>query len=327
MTHHYCTYFDGYYLPRALALHRSLVRHDRDFVLWTLCLDDETADQVEALMLDSVRVVRLGAVEQSDPEAAATRAERTTVEYYFTIGPSFMLHLFAIDPTISQLTYLDADLWFFSDPQPVFDEIGAAPVAIVEHRFAPALVDQLQYGRFNVAWISFARSDIGHACLRWWRDHCVEWCFDRVEPTRFADQKYLDQWPALFEGVHIIGHLGVDAAPWNIANEPITMRGGLLFIGDQPLVVFHFQGLKQRTKHYYDANLAVYGARLTKVVREQVYEPYLRELAELATSPASLAHGHTRPITGPAAEGVRAVLRLVRAAANGQLVRTKGRLR
>ena len=40
---------------------------------------------------------------------------------------------------INLITYLDADLLFYSSFEPIFNEIGNSSIAIIEHRFAKAL--------------------------------------------------------------------------------------------------------------------------------------------------------------------------------------------
>lgn len=45
-------------------------------------------------------------------------------------------------PEIAFITYLDADLMFYSHVQPLFDEIGDASIAIIEHRFSPRLQER-----------------------------------------------------------------------------------------------------------------------------------------------------------------------------------------
>ena len=61
---------------------------------------------------------------------------------------------------------------------------------MVEHRFS-RLSDKQIYGHFNVGWNTFDRSKAGSLALEWWADSCANWCYDRVEGNKFADQGYL----------------------------------------------------------------------------------------------------------------------------------------
>jgi hypothetical protein len=277
---HFCTYFDKRYLGRALALYRSLRRHAKPFKLWVLCLDRETVDVVSGLDLEDVIAVPLEVLERADPELAAVKQARTLVDYYFTCTAAFCAFLFQTHEEIDLLTYLDADVFFFDNPAPIFKELDGRSVAIIAHRFRPEFREYEQFGKFNVGWVSFRRDATGLACAGRWRRQCLDWCHDRVEPGRFADQKYLDDWPELFDAVSV-QHKGANCAPWNVAGEQLTRDNGHILISGERLLFFHFHGLREVGRGLYTPNLERYGARLSRVLRNDVYRPYLAELEEL----------------------------------------------
>ncbi len=294
VTRAFCTYFDVNYLSRGLALYESLCATTAgDFTLDVLCLDDEAERRLRNRALSGVRLTRLADLEGADPELLATKGTRSRIEYIFTAGPAFMRHLFDRDPALDLLTYLDSDLYFFSSPEPLFeeaDDAGAATV-IVGHRFPDRLRHLEETGRYNVAWVSFRRDPDGLACLDYWRSACIDWCHDRVEGDRYADQKYLDQFPRRFARVHELQHPGADVAPWNIDDPPLRWADGSFLVNDRPLVFFHFQGFKfQRFRaigpSMVDPNLAAYGARADKAAR-RLYRTYLAALRRTAAGVAA----------------------------------------
>ena len=120
---------------------------------------------------------------------------------------------------------MDADLFFFADPQPILDEVGDDSIGLIEHRFPENLADLEKYGRFNVGWMTFRNDPIAVSCLQIWREQCIEWCYDRLESGRFAEQKYLDEWPARFPRTRIIQHRGANVAPWNLERFEISLHG------------------------------------------------------------------------------------------------------
>ena len=63
---HFCTYFDGNYLARALVLYRSLVETRADFTLWALCLDDASLEAVTRLDLPGFVAIPLADLEAHD---------------------------------------------------------------------------------------------------------------------------------------------------------------------------------------------------------------------------------------------------------------------
>jgi len=242
---HYCTYFDSNYLARGLVLHQSLEEHSEgDFRLYVLCLDERTEAVLQSLAKPTIVPIPLRDVEGWDLELLEAKGSRSIVEYYFTLSP--ILPLYVLEHFDCDLiTYLDADLMFFSSPEAIFDELGEKSIFVTEHRFPPHLQENIKYGRFNVQCQSFRRDETGLACLRRWREQCLEWCYDRLENGRFADQKYLDEWPGLYgERLVINSHPGIGVAPWNVAEHSLQKEGGKWFVDNERVVFYHFQGFR-----------------------------------------------------------------------------------
>lgn len=277
----FCFYFDFNYLTRGLALYHSLTRHVRaPFTAWMLCLDDRAYMALEKLNLPQARLIRLAELEAAYPDLAATKPTRNTIEYFWTCKSSLPLYVLEHDPMANRVTFLDADLFFFSDPQPMIDEIEQGSVAIVPHRFPPSMATRVKRGIYNVGFLSFKRDEDGLTALRWWRERCVEWCYDRVEPTRYAEQKYLDDWPTRFENVIVLQHKGANAAPWNWMNEPITRDAeGCIWVGGAPLIFFHFASLRVLNKWMYDTGLSAWQP-MPGHLRRWIYGPYLRAIRQ-----------------------------------------------
>ncbi|MBI2516121.1 MAG: hypothetical protein HYV95_04330 [Opitutae bacterium] len=280
-THRFCTYCDKGYAARLLCLHESLVHQGEPFVLYVLCFDRETEAVVRAWAMPSLVAVALDEVLRADPAYAAVQAQRSPVEFFFTATPVIIRHCLERDEAAERVTYLDADLFFFGPASAVFAEQGEASVGIVPHRFPSHLKAREQYGLYNVAWVSFRRDANGLACLEWWRKRCLEWCHDRWEYGRFADQGYLDEFPRRFAGVKVLHHPGIDAAPWNIGEAKTTQRGNHVLVDGQPLLFYHYQGIRELSPGWFEPGLRQYQVSLTKPVRELVYLPYLRKLVQM----------------------------------------------
>ncbi|MEI6125983.1 MAG: hypothetical protein WCQ99_05440, partial [Pseudomonadota bacterium] len=272
----FCTYFDHRYLDRGLVLYETLRRHCRDFRLIVLCLSPECFDVLGQLALPSTIPLRLEDLEAGDAELLRARQNRSLIDYYFTLTPSLPLYVLKRFLEIDLITYIDADIGFFSDPGPIYDEIGGHSIAIVEHRFPPELKYMEKSGIYNVGWMSIRRDLHGLSCLNWYRERCNEWCHDRHENGKFADQKYLDDWPERFENVIVLQHKGADLAPWNLANYTISENDGKLFVDGQPLIFFHFHVLQHIAGPLYDAALTRYGIPLPPIVRMKIYVPYIQ---------------------------------------------------
>ena len=274
---HYCTYFDRGFLIQGLVLWRSLEKHDETAVLWVLALDDVTAEVLRKLAEPRLRIVDLAEVERGNSALATAKANRSRVEYYFTLSPCWPGWLLAAHPEIDRVTYLDADLFFFAAPSPIFTAMDAAgaSVLITAHRFPAWLAHYERHGRFNVGILSFRNDEVGRACLADWRASCIEWCHDRLEGDRYADQKYLDAWPAKWGArLLVIEHPGVNLAPWNWSGHRVEGDTIAILVDGQPLILFHFARLRPiRGDWWWQSGQLDYGV-MPRRMRNVVYGSY-----------------------------------------------------
>jgi hypothetical protein len=279
--YHFCTYFDSNYLLRGLTLYRSLSEQDTAFQFYVLCLDHACHETLSALNLANVHPVSLAAVESWDAELAQAKSNRSLIEYYFTLSPVFPLYVMAHWPAVDIVTYLDADLYFYAAPDPLFAELGEHSILVIEHRFPDYLKDKEKYGRFNVQYESFRRDEQGMACLQSWRDDCVAWCHDRLEADRYADQKYLDAWPARYDRLVNLRHKGAGVAPWNWARYPLALRDDTLYVDGEALIFYHFHGVKILHPCVISHGLSDFGLMPWRL-RNWLYKGYIRQLKQTA---------------------------------------------
>ena len=288
---HYCTYFDSRYLVQGLTLYRSLSRHARPFVLWVLCFDDLAFRILAGLALPELKPVRLKELEDADGPLMKAKRNRSRVDYYFTCTPAWPLYLLDTQAGIDGVSYIDADLMFYASPEPIFGELGSRSILIVPHRFPAHLRHKEVYGVYNVGWLSFRNDERSRKCLQWWRERCLEWCYDRVEPGKFADQKYLDEWQVRFPGVAVLEHLGAGVAPWNWMNHRIDLLDGEATVDHQPLIFFHFQGLKILSRKFYDPGYYDYGPMPPRL-RHWFYDNYIQAVHETAVWLSEIHSSH-----------------------------------
>jgi hypothetical protein len=301
----FCTLFDAHYLARALVLYRSLEDTGADFRLRAFCMDAESKELLDRLRLPGLTTIGLDALEAAQPGLPAVKGTRSRTEYYWTATPAVALHALEREPDLEMVTYLDADLMFFSGPGPLFAELADGNVAITPHRYAPEFErDNISGGHsadsggiFNVQFIAVRRNEVGLEALTWWRDRCLEWCYDRVEEGRYGDQKYLDEWPRRFPGVRVLEHPGGGLAPWNVSRYRIEPEGGGVTVDGWPLIFHHYQSLRLHRATDTARRLArVFGAyrftdgevplvwttgwRLSKRELDVLWEPYVRRISE-----------------------------------------------
>jgi hypothetical protein len=285
--HDFCTLFDRNYLFKGIAMLESLGRHCPGARVFVLCMDDVTHEILGRLAYPHVERIRLAEVE--DDELLAVKPGRGVAEYCWTLTSCICWHVFQTRAEVDQLTYLDADLYFYSPVEPLFAEIGPASIAIIEHRFIPRLQEYAINGRFNVEWVTFRRDGQGMACLTRWRGQCIEWCFNRLEEGRMGDQKYLDEWPERYSSLCILQHAGAGVAPWNFANYEIEKRGNGITVDGAPLVFYHFHQMQMHRFGRFDRVANLY--RVEKLPPEAVYAEYEEALRAAVRKVRTVAPG------------------------------------
>ena len=312
---HFCTLFDSNYSARGLVTYESLMSAtDGDTHLYVFAFDDKCHDVLTAMQLPNLTVISLSEFE--DEQLLAIKPTRSRGEYCWTCTSSTILYCIE-KYNLPHCIYIDADLYFYQNPQVLIDEKPLdCSVIITEHRYTPAYDKSKLSGKYCVQFMYFENTEGGLKVLKWWRDRCLEWCFNRFEDGKFGDQKYLDDWTTRFEGVHVLHHLGGGLAPWNVQQfDFVDSKQDLrTFFGQDiptsvsesknniwgnikdsytnlynnkfwfhkhqiqyfPAVFFHFHGVK-----LYENGGAVYGPKmyiLNRPVRSIFYEPYIQKL-------------------------------------------------
>lgn len=278
----YCTYFDSGYLSRGLALISSLREHGDNSPVYVLALDDAAALYLDEHAPENVFVLPIEELEQAVPELLPLKAERSRMEYYFTCTP--LLMRFVMDKQNipgGMSIYLDGDLFFFDNPQLVIDSMADSSVGIIEHRYPDSVAAKLaKYGRFNVGWVGFRNDDAGRNVLDWYSEQTLNWCSDKPENGKYADQGYLNWFPE-FSGVKILEAPGFNVAPWNTKRHRITSTdSGQVIVDGVPLTFFHFHGLR-KVGNWFVTSQLIYKSQITSVQKNHIYKPYVDKLVSI----------------------------------------------
>ena len=243
-----------------------------------ICMDDKSYKYLNDNPLNNVQIIHIKELEKKFPLLKIAKLNRNRIEYFFTCSPAVCNYVMDQFDFIDSITYLDADLYFFSNPKKVFDEIENKSIAIIEHRFHWTTKRQLKYGRFNVGWVTFKNDSEGKKCLIQWMENCLDWCYQKVEKDRFGDQKYLNRWPSLYKNLYVIQNKGANVAIWNIPNYHLSFKEDKIFIDNQQLIFYHFANIDQINKSTFNTNLSRVFINLKGILLNKIYIPYLREL-------------------------------------------------
>ncbi len=278
----FCTLFDSNYLSRGLVTYRSLEQVCPSFHLYVFAFDDLSAKVLNDLNLDKITVITLKEFE--DPELLKIKPTRNIGEYCWTCTPSTIRYILKTYNT-PHCTYIDADLEFYQNPSVLIEEMGEKSVLITSHRYTPKYDKSLISGKYCVQFMTFRNDEKGLQVLNWWRDACLDWCYDRAEDGKFGDQKYLDTWPSQFDSVHELENLGGGVAPWNVqqydvSNSSNGLEGIEINTGNKfEFVFYHFHQLKMLPNDQVD----YCRYQLSDKVKNLIYQPYARNLAKVMT--------------------------------------------
>lgn len=273
----FCTLFDSYYIHKGIALYLSLEKVSDDFHLYVMAFDEDCYNKLKTLEFKHLTVEL--AKDFETQELLAVKPFRSKAEYCWTCGPSVIYH-FINKYRLPSLTCVDADLWFLHNPKIAFDEIGDSSVAITEHFYDPKDIyaRNSPAGKYCVQFTYFKNDIDGIACLKWWRDRCIEWCYSRYEDGKCGDQKYLESFEKLFKNVHVIKNRAVPLAPWNMNSYKYKDGFSLSLNGVTfEIVFFHMHGLS----FIENGDTLVGKARyeITDDIKEYFYTPYMTYVA------------------------------------------------
>lgn len=319
---YFCTHFDINYLPHARSLADSLFEFSSSSELITFCMDNESFESLNQSRPKNVRIIHFSQLESTIPNLLSAKNNRTKVEYFYTCSPAICNFCLNYLEGITEITYLDADLYFFSDPEPIFNELGNNSVGIIEHRFSYFTKRNKIYGNFNVGWITFKKDNNGIACLNDWTKKCIDWCYQKLEDGRYADQKYLDSWKCNFEGVCIIENIGANLAIWNIGNYTISLRKDKVYVDDKELIFYHFANFKQIGLSVFQTNLSRVFVKTSGIVRENIYLPYIKNISKYLDSNKLIISKKEINLTS-ISELVRKVTRIIRQSLFPDIIKIK----
>lgn len=281
----FCTLFDSYYLDKGIALYKSLESVCDDFTLYIFCFDDKAYEILKDLQFSHAVILHHSCFET--PELLEKKKERSKAEYCWTCTPVTIEYVLDHYP-VNSCTYLDSDLYFYSDPKVLFDEIDHenADAVIVEHRFknnAYGRKLEERNGKYCVEFNYFCQTENSRKILTWWKNKCLEWCYDQPEPDRMGDQKYLNQFQQLFSGVYELQNLGGGVAPWNLEQYKLVNNSqSNVIMSDNAgntfqLVFYHFQNIRYLPSH----KVNIKSQTKNKSLKYAIYIPYLSEIESI----------------------------------------------
>jgi len=282
MTTILCTLYNSLYLDKGLVLYDSLCECAKDFKLYVLCMDDKCYEVLVDLHQEHTIPIRLSDFESGDEKLLKAKESRSFGEYCWTCTPSLILYILKKynEPIC---TYIDADMYFYQDPQILIDEMFNAgkTVLIVPHRF-PAQKKYLEkHGIYCVQFNTFCNADSSNIILEKWRSNCI--ADSSIDGNNFGDQKYLDTWPTEYSCIHVTNNLGAGLAPWNIESYKLVDNQTNIVLYKEnglklPVVFYHFQNLTYIDRKQVSTNFESNNSEIDYRLVDHLYVSYLKKI-------------------------------------------------
>jgi hypothetical protein len=271
----FVTHCDENYLSRALCLADSLERQSPGYKLLIICHTEIALEVALNQKNSNSFAILLSELVNEFDVLQTVSANRSHSEYIFALTPfviDFALNL----NQVHNVCYVDADSFFFGNPEKIFSIPRKYDVAISPHNFIEKLECLSRFGRFNVGIVLFKNTINSRNLLKWWQERCIEsTSITNPDSEVFGDQKYLDKFPSINPNTYIYPSLGINAGPWNTQNldkkTRITLKDG------EELINFHFSGLTI-FGFIYIRGLERYGLYMGRELKHRVYSPYIRKL-------------------------------------------------
>lgn len=276
----FCTVLSREYLIKGIALYQSLLKQGDPFHLWICCMDQESMNALKKLKLEHATLIPKSKVESTS--LREIKSDRTLTETCWTMKPLLCSYIMDQYSEIDHLVYCDADMYFFSSAKPLFDAWSTYSIFLSKQRSTEEV--ERMHGIYQAGLIGFKQEPNSIKILNWWKEKCLEWCYDSsFDPTRWGDQKYLNQTPHLFSNIKTMGHIGIDAAPWNLVmkgEQEVRRRSGQVMLDDTPLICYHFGSLLMINMNKFEL-WKLEKLPFTKEILDHIYSPYIDTLREI----------------------------------------------
>lgn len=247
----FCTLFDSNYLDKGLALYYSMRMRVQNFKLYIFAFDQKCYDILCDLHLQNVQLFSV--MDIMTDELQEKKLKRTRAEFCWTCT-SVIIEYVLLQCQEKICTYIDADIYFYGDPDTVIAEIidDHCSVGLVAHGFERDYGygnEIFHNGKYCVQFNTFINDKAGLLVLEEWKKECLEWCYSHYEDGRLGDQKYLDKWQLKYSGIHESKNLGAGVAPWNLhLYHYVGIKDGEIWFeygGDKfPVIFYHYEGMK-----------------------------------------------------------------------------------
>jgi hypothetical protein len=225
----------------------SFLKYHKESSGFVICLDHTTSLYLKSRNLPkAIVIIDLDELSEIYSIFCNFMKTRSYPEAIISIKPHLIEKYLGQVDEDSYLVYFDADLFFYNSLLYIQEFTSGFEVMLSEHLFPAKMRESIKFGLFNGGLIAFRNSKISRALLERWKNQCTEWCKLELVENRFADQKYLDEFPNN-EGVSLLNHPGVNNGQYYFQDKRdfvLLFRQRRIQLEGFPLICFHFHGTR-----------------------------------------------------------------------------------
>lgn len=274
---HFTTIVSKDHLYKFIVMYTSLEAHCKNFKIYVLCVNEVVYKILSTIGFKYIVLVKLEEIE--DAKLLAAKKDRPFHAYCWTLKPVFLYYVVVNHPQAEYYAHLDSDLFFFDDPQLIFSENITASLFLTHHRNSDRFVKFYTItGIYNTGFVGSKNDAVALEAISQWKDKCIAYCplKEDIAKKVFGDQRYVEEWPDNFPGVHIVESVGANAALWNITDYNVALLDDKVILNNTPLIFYHFSGLAMINSREY--NICWYYHIDDQKIIDNIYVPYLISL-------------------------------------------------
>lgn len=246
----FCTIATKNRLAHAKVLVDSLLTHHPEAQIFLLIVDKIDNFFDPSALKEKMELINARSL-KNVPNITEMFFKFNSFEASTVLKPFFIEYLLKTY-NMRKLVYLDSDIYVTMNMNELNDLLGDFSIILTPHitkelpqdGLYPNELTFLKEGSFNTGFIGVANESETLSFLSWWGKRL--WHFGLYNPAQgmFADQKWIDLMPCLFEEVHILKDPGYNVAYWNLHERKLSVAGGKILANGEVLRFFHFSGFE-----------------------------------------------------------------------------------
>ena len=263
---HFVTLFNFNFLPQGLGMIGSL-KKNIDCVIWVICLDEKLYDLLKNKNLENVKLIQLKEIEKEIDNNY--RKNRKFLEYCWMLTPFSMKYVLNQDSNIKEVTYVDADVYFYKDIKPIFEEFNLSNknIFITEHGYHKKHNKTEISGRFCVQFLIMKNNLNAEIIRNEWEKKCVESTTIDHSKNIVGDQKYFDDLYNKYSNDFCVSkNLNFFQAPWTLDR-----------FNPEDAILYHFHSLRVLE----DKIMLYSGYNHGENIINKIYLPYIKTLKNI----------------------------------------------